>query len=155
MTQHMLIMTRDDGTSISLTTIDDDYEYFYFTDDYNVLMEKLLRKVYFRISFFRHCWLWMCVLISPITLVLQVLPGGGVTYILTYATGGDSAMFMRNPTLIVVDNFTVTSGAVTPLRVAVGLVTLQGQSYSGAVYDTTTTGTRYAIIRMTLAWFSR
>lgn len=143
----------DDGDTFTLnianSTIDDDYEYFYFTDDYNNADGKVTTEDW-RTSELASLGTAVTLDVeSNITItnnsrVAGITLSQGDTYDATYATGGDSAYVHTWDNTIVVDNSTVTSGAVTPLEGSGWFGNSSEPSdYSGnAVYDTTT-GTWY------------
>lgn len=143
----------DDGDTFTLnianSTIDDDYEYFYFTDDYNNADGKVTTEDW-RTSELASLGTAVTldvesnINITNNSRVAGITLSQGDTYDATYATGGDSAYVHTWDNTIVVDNSTVTSGAVTPLEGSGWFGNSSEPSdYSGnAVYDTTT-GTWY------------
>ncbi|EDW9396766.1 autotransporter outer membrane beta-barrel domain-containing protein, partial [Salmonella enterica subsp. enterica] len=135
--------------NIANSTIDDDYEYFYFTDDYNNADGKVTTEDW-RTSELASLGTAVTldvesnINITNNSRVAGITLSQGDTYDATYATGGDSAYVHTWDNTIVVDNSTVTSGAVTPLEGSGWFGNSSEPSdYSGnAVYDTTT-GTWY------------
>ncbi len=115
----------DDGDTFTLnianSTIDDDYEYFYFTDDYNNADGKVTTEDW-RTSELASLGTAVTldvesnINITNNSRVAGITLSQGDTYDATYATGGDSAYVHTWDNTIVVDNSTVTSGAVTPLE---------------------------------------
>lgn len=107
--------------NIANSTIDDDYEYFYFTDSYLDADGKRVTKDMRTADF---AYLGTAVTLdveSNINITDNSRVAGitliqGDTYNEDYATGGDSAKVHTWDNTITVDNSTVTSGSFTPLE---------------------------------------
>ncbi|EIJ3069794.1 autotransporter outer membrane beta-barrel domain-containing protein [Salmonella enterica] len=143
----------NDGDTFNLniadSTIDDDYEYFYFTDSYldadgKRTSEDMRTADYAYLGTAVTLDVESNINITDNSRVAGITLSQGNTYNGDYATGGDSAYAHTWDNTITVDNSTVTSGAFTPLEGSGWYGNSEEPSdYSGnAVYDATT-GTWY------------
>ncbi|HAO0282206.1 TPA: autotransporter outer membrane beta-barrel domain-containing protein, partial [Escherichia coli] len=107
--------------NIANSTIDDDYEYFYFTDSYLDADGKRVTKD-MRTADFAYLGTAVTldvesnIKITDNSRVAGITLIQGDTYNEDYATGGDSAKVHTWDNTITVDNSTVTSGSFTPLE---------------------------------------
>lgn len=115
----------NDGDTFNLniadSTIDDDYEYFYFTDSYldadgKRTSEDLRTADYAYLGTAVTLDVESNINITDNSRVAGIILSQGNTYNGDYATGGDSAYAHTWDNTITVDNSTVTSGALTPLE---------------------------------------